>query len=174
MLAKFLSTPIGIVRNNLKLLNNMQIVKYTIASDKPQIVLMRNRMYADDFSFNTKRFQERKRKHLEKLESMISFTSDSKTCRSVFIANYFNDKDLNDCNNCDNCKNSNRISLTPTTFKNISDAIQNQLQEEATPYSKLEKALNNFEKEHIYEVIRFMQAENKIKTDAWGNFRRSE
>ena len=84
--------------------------------------------------------------------------------------NYFNDKNLIDCNNCDNCKNSNRISLTPTTFKNISEAIHNQLQDAATSYSKLEKALHNFDKEHIHEVIRFMQAEKKIKTDAWGNF----
>jgi ATP-dependent DNA helicase RecQ len=173
MLAKFLSTPIGIIRNNLQLLHKMQMVKYTVASDKPQIVLMRNRMYADDFSFNVKNFQERKRKHLERIEKMIAFTEDSNTCRSVFIANYFNDKNLADCNNCDNCKNSNRISLTPTTFKNISDAIQNQLQDDATPYSKLEKALHNFDKEHIHEVIQFMQSEHKIKTDAWGNFRKN-
>jgi ATP-dependent DNA helicase RecQ len=173
MLAKFLSTPIGIIRNNLQLLHKMQMVKYTVASDKPQIVLMRNRMYADDFSFNIKNFQERKRKHLERIEKMIAFTEDSNTCRSVFIANYFNDKNLADCNNCDNCKNSNRISLTPITFKNISDAIQNQLQDDATPYSKLEKALHNFDKEHIHEVIQFMQSEHKIKTDAWGNFRKN-
>lgn len=172
-LSKFLSTPIGIIRNSLQLLHDMQLVKYTISSDKPQVVLMRNRMYSDDFSFNIKNFQERKRKHLERIENMIAFAEDSNTCRSVIIANYFNDKNVTDCNNCDNCKNSNRVSLTPNTFKNISEAIHNQLQDEATPYAKIEKALNNFDKEHIEEVIRFMQAENKIKTDAWGNFRKN-
>jgi ATP-dependent DNA helicase RecQ len=171
MLAKFLSTPIVIIRQQLQQLHKMRIMKYTVASDKPQVVLMRNRMYSDDFSFNMKKFLERKNKHLERIEKIIEFTADSNTCRSVSIANYFNDKDLTNCNNCDNCKTSNRVLLTPNTFKNISEAIHNQLQDEPIPYSKLEKALSGFDKHHISEVIQFMQAEKKIQTDAWGNFR---
>ncbi len=169
LLAKFTSTPIGIIRKNLQLLHQYQIAKYTPATEKPQIVLLMNRMYKDDFKFNMKNLQERKKKHLQRIEAMINFSNNTTNCRSIIIANYFNDYTSVPCGNCDNCLKLKKTFLNDTIFEKINIRINQELSKKPMPYFELAIMLSEFEKEHIQEAIQFLQSEKIISSDKFGN-----
>jgi ATP-dependent DNA helicase RecQ len=169
LLAKFTSTPIGIIRKNLQLLHQYQIAKYTPATEKPQIVLLMNRMYKDDFKFNMKALQERKKNHLKRIQAMVDFSNNSTDCRSVIIANYFNDNTSVSCGNCDNCLKLKKTFLNETIFEEINIRIKQELSKKTMPYFELANILTEFEKEHLQEAIQFLQSEKIILGDKFGN-----
>ncbi|MEI8052905.1 MAG: ATP-dependent DNA helicase RecQ [Bacteroidota bacterium] len=169
LLAKFTSTPIGIIRKNLQLLHQYQIAKYTPATEKPQIVLLMNRMYKDDFKFNMKALQERKKNHLKRIQAMVDFSNNSTDCRSVIIANYFNDNTSVSCGNCDNCLKLKKTFLNETIFEEINIRIKQELSKKTMPYFELANILTEFEKEHLQEAIQFLQSEKIISGDKFGN-----
>ncbi len=169
LLAKFTSTPIGIIRKNLQLLHQYQIAKYSPATEKPQIVLLMNRMYKDDFKFNMKDLQERKKNHLKRIEAMVDFSNNTTDCRSVIIANYFNDNTSVSCGNCDNCLKLKKTFLNETIFEKINIRIKQELSKKPMLYFELANILTEFEKEHLQEAIQFLQSEKIISGDKFGN-----
>ncbi len=169
LLAKFTSTPIGIIRKNLQLLHQYQIAKYSPATEKPQIVLLMNRMYKDDFKFNMKDLQERKKNHLKRIEAMVDFSNNTTDCRSVTIANYFNDNTSVSCGNCDNCLKLKKTFLNETIFEKINIRIKQELSKKPMLYFELANILTEFEKEHLQEAIQFLQSEKIISGDKFGN-----
>ena len=102
-LSKFISMPIELVKNNLQELHRQGIVDYKPQNDKPQIILLKNRMYKDDFKINEKGLTERKEKHLQRIQAIINYSNNNSACRSKIIGNYFNDHLIAECGICDNC-----------------------------------------------------------------------
>ena len=170
-LAGFLSWPIDKVKAALAQLNKYNIVKYTPRSDKPQIILLQNRMYKDDFKFNMMALVERKTKHLDRINAIINYSKEQSICRSVLIGNYFNDKKIQPCSICDNCieNESNQSKETDTTT--ILNRIKISLQKEDLYHQELENEMKDFHKKNIQEAIRFLQSENIITTNQEGKYK---
>jgi ATP-dependent DNA helicase RecQ len=117
-LAKQTSTPIDVVRQQLKWLHQQGMVEYKAASDKPEIVLLMNRMYRDDFKINEQRIRLLKEQHLERIKEIIAYASTEEICRSVFIGKYFDDLSIESCEVCDICKSKKGKST------NLNDRIK--------------------------------------------------
>ncbi len=170
LIAKFLSTPIDDIKKKLLLLHQMQIINYIPQTEKPQLGLLKNRMYQDDFKFNIQDLNIRKQKHVERIKTIVDYTANTANCRSVTIANYFNDKNLQPCGICDNCYNNKEVKLNDEIFLKISSKIKELLKKQPIPYSQVEVLFREFEKENIWKVIHFLQSENIVSTDQSGNF----
>ena len=170
-IAKFISTPIEIVRQQLSFLHQHNIIQYEPASDKPRIVLLRNRMYADDFRLDLKNHETRKQKYSERIEAMLTFVFDKETCRSKLIGHYFNDKQINDCGVCDNCRRKHLSVLSTTLFKEISNHLYVLLTEKPISFSEIQQKSSIYNKEHLHEVVTFLTESKKIESDRWGNLR---
>ena len=170
LIAKFLSTPIDDIKKKLLLLHQMQIINYIPQTEKPQLGLLKNRMYQDDFKFNIQDLNIRKQKHVERIKTIVDYTANTANCRSVTIANYFNDKNLQPFGICDNCYNNKEVKLNDEIFLKISSKIKELLKKQPIPYSQVEVLFREFEKENIWKVIHFLQSENIVSTDQSGNF----
>ncbi len=170
LLAKNISTPIEKIKEQLSLLHNHQIIDYIKQSEKPQILLLKNRMYTDDFRFDYRSLELRKKQHLERIKAMIGYIKNSNNCRSVIIGNYFNDNEIEVCKFCDNCINSNQHETTEKEFSSIAQKILNDLKVQALNSKKVETIYKDYHPASIWKVIHFLQAEEKILCDNDGFF----
>ncbi len=167
-LAKINSIPIENIKEQLTLLHNYRIIDYVKPSEKPQILLIRNRMYSDDFRFDQQSFESRKRKHLERIKAMIEYVKNSSECRSVMIGNYFSDQEIKSCNNCDNCINSISHKTSDKEFETIALQIMKDLKVQSMDSKKIETIYKDYNATSLWKVIHFLQAEEKVGCDKNG------
>ena len=146
----------------LKLLHAYNVVDYQPQKNKPQVYLVHDRIKSDELQINTENYNRRKNRFEARLAKMIKYTYDTEQCRSVMIGKYFGDNEIKDCGICDVCLEQKKTTLSRQEFKNISnDIIRIISAKPCTP----EEIANNFTqvpKYKIMEVIRFLQAEDKI------------
>jgi ATP-dependent DNA helicase RecQ len=171
LLAKVISIPVDKIKEQLSALHNYQIIEYVKPSEKPQILLLKNRMYTDDFRFDYRSLNSRKKVHFERISAMIQYVKNSKDCRSVVIGNYFNDKDIKPCNFCDNCINAKQQNLTEKEFKLIAQKILADIQQlHSIDSKKIDLLYNDYNPSSVWKVIHFLQSEGKIECDNNGFF----
>lgn len=168
MLAKFLNQPVSNVQSQLAQLHHYQVVEYQQQVDKPQLILLRNRMYSDDFKINSKDLLERKEKYRKRVDAITSFITDEKSCRSVMIGNYFNDRNMMPCGICDNCIRHNNTPLTASEFKNISGQLINMLKTGAKMPGVLLVDFDTGNKQKAWTVINYLISENVLYADQTG------
>ncbi len=169
MLAGFLRSSIEETRAKLTSLHQYNIIQYQPQNDKPQIILLKNRMYSDDFKINTKDLENRKENYKKRIQAITGYLIEKNSCRSIIIGNYFNDKKITPCGICDNCIQNKINSLTTDEFKFISDNILESLKTRSLRLNEIEANLKLQKKQHVLTVINFLSTENIIQTDKDGN-----
>ena len=168
LLGNFLKTSVDDIKSTLLLLHQYKIISYQPQNDKPQLLLLKNRMYADDFKINATNLLKRKENYNTRVQAISGYTADKKTCRSILIGNYFNDKKITACGICDNCINHKINSISTDEFKIISDAIIASLKISSQKVNEIEKNLKLYKKQHLWTVINFLRSENIIENDHEG------
>jgi ATP-dependent DNA helicase RecQ len=167
-IARFLKMPIGDVNDGLAKLNYYKIVQYRPQNDKPQIFLLKNRMYSDDFKIDLKAHEKRKEAYSNRVKAMLDFVYDRQNCRSSMLANYFGDMDIKPCNICDNCISNKPLNLSAKEFSLIEGELVKRLEEKHIHINDLELIFKKVNKEKLHKVIDFMRSEEKIVTDKNG------
>ena len=94
---------------------------------------------------------------------------ESQSCRSYFINQYFGDVESRQCGICDNCLHKKSSALSTTEFNFIAQTILAHLAKKSYSTSELINELGAIKRESLWEVLRFLQAENKIQASAQGN-----
>ncbi len=167
-LATFIQAEINSVRKNLQKLHEQGIISYSAQKDKPQLTLLQNRMYADNYKINTTDYLKRRDNFEERVNAMIGYIKKSTGCRSVHIANYFSDVKIHACGVCDNCINEKVIYISVEEFNSISKQIEELTKPTAVSIEIILATLKGIKKEKIWRVVNYLQAENKIKTNKEG------
>lgn len=168
LLSRFTKTSLEEVKAGLTKLHKYGIVHFQPQKDKPQIFLLKNRMYADDFKIDHKGHQQRKETYRKRIEAITAYVNNSDTCRSRQIGSYFGDKETPSCNICDNClANKNKV-LSESEFKGIADQIISTLLAGQVQIKELESLYKSGKKEKFWKVLDFLRAEDKIGTDREG------
>lgn len=167
-LATFIQVNTEQLKKDLKKLHESGIISYSAQKDKPQITLLQNRMYNDNYTINTIDYLKRKQNFEDRVNAMISFILKSTGCRSQHIANYFTDVKINACAICDNCINEKIIYISVEEFNHISDQIREQSKLKQVSVDQILVSLKGVKKEKIWRVVNYLQAEQKIKTDKEG------
>lgn len=166
-LAYFLRIKENELTNNLQALHNSGIIKYSSKSEKPMIVLLKNRMFRNHLYFNRETLNTLKETYLTRLQAMKSYAENLVTCRSKLIATYFDAGFETDCNICDNCKKRADILLTSDMFALITEKVLHTLSiNKPTPYSQLKEIASE---ENIKKVLKYLYEEQKIRADIRGN-----
>lgn len=160
-LAKFIGAEVETVKKNLQKLHETGIISYSPQKEKPQLTLLQNRMYNDNYQVNTANHLKRKLHFEERVAAMISYVNGSTGCRSRHIAAYFTDNPINPCGICDNCINEKELHIPVVEFDSISTQVLQLAQIGATTDEIFAK-LKGIRKEKTWKVIEFLQAENKI------------
>lgn len=161
-LSKFIKKEIGAVHKALQQLHEYGILAYSPQKDKPQITLLQNRMYNDSYTVNMAGYNERKKNFEERVTSIIRYIKEAHTCRSMFIANYFNAPLIKHCSICDNCITKNSGNISKEEFDMICVKILNTLTSHPMPVKDLLLLLKVINKDKLWKVLQFLQSENKL------------
>jgi ATP-dependent DNA helicase RecQ len=164
-LAKLLSTPIVLIRDILKQLAADKIVYYDPAPEKPQILLLQNRMYRDDLKFDLAALKARKQKHLDRITQIIGYTNNTNICRSVYIGNYFNDKQIQPCGKCDVCTDKKTIEQDDLNL--LKDQILKYLSEPIS-FAELMLQFDSNRIQEIKKIVEYLLEKEIIVSDEWG------
>jgi ATP-dependent DNA helicase RecQ len=168
-LAKFLKQDTDIVKKNLRQLNDYGMIIYSPQKEKPQITLLKNRMYADSYAVNTATHLERKKNFEQRVAAILGFIKNTAFCRSKIIAAYFNAATKNACGVCDNCINEKILEISKEEFETISNGILQLVKASALPVKEIQQQLKVVKKEKLWKVINYLQAEDKLSVDKEGN-----
>jgi ATP-dependent DNA helicase RecQ len=170
-LAKFIQANVDDLKKDLKKLNEYGIISYTAQKDKPQITLLQNRMYNDNYQINATDYLKRKQNFEERVNAMTGYIKKITGCRSQHIASYFTDVKINACGICDNCINEKVIYISTEEFKSITAQIMSLSKDISVSVEDMFTSLKGIKKEKIWRVIDYLLAEEKLSTDKDGNIR---
>ena len=168
-LATFLQQDTETVKKDLGRLHEHGIISYTPQKDKPQIILLQNRMFADTYLINNTNYLKRKESFEQRVNTMIGYVQKTKDCRSKQIATYFNDNKTKPCGICDNCINAKVIRVSQEEFNAISSHIITGARQSVLSAEKVFDGLKGFNKQKVWQVVEYLQAEQKIEVDKEGN-----
>lgn len=171
-LSKFTGTNLVDLKQGLKKLHDYGIISYSPQSEKPQITLLKNRMYADDYLIDMKDFHRRKVYFEDRVKAIGDYINQDFNCRSVHIAQYFSDLKIAACGICDICINKKNINISTTEFKIISQQVLFLINQRPFKMNELFIRIPEIKKEKIWRVIEYMLAENKIASDTEGNIKK--
>ena len=162
LLANFLKKTLTDVKKELNELHKYGIISYKPAADKPEIFLLRNRMYTDDFKIDTTALATRRNEAYKRAKTIEGFVLNNLICRSKIIAEYFGDNNVTDCGICDNCINNTAAKLNPAEFKEVSEKIISLVAAERVTTADLLKKLKPLRQRSIWQVISFLLREEII------------
>ena len=167
-LAKFIQADVEQLIKDLKNLNDCGIISYTAQKDKPQLTLLQNRMYNDNYQINIVDYLKRKQNFEERVNAMIGYIKKPTGCRSQHMANYFTDVKISACGICDNCINEKVIYISTEEFNSITDKMMRLTKDVSVSAEDMLFSLKGIKKEKIWRVINYLLAENKIQSDKNG------
>ena len=155
-------------------LHSHRVIEYIPRKEKPQIYFAEARVSAADLNINQRNYERRKREFIGRIISMADYIQEDKSCRSQTIARYFGDLQTQACGICDNCLRNNSKPVSRAEFDKIHQQILQWVESDARPAQELLNQFSGIRKEKIWEVIHFLQAENKLSVDENGNIFRGE
>ena len=167
-LSKFLNMNIEHLKTSLKKLNDLGIIEYNPQKDKPQINLLQNRMYSDNYKINNFEYAGRRANFESRVKAIIGYVELDKDCRSSYIAAYFSDQKVSPCRICDNCINQKIKELSTAEFEIITHRILEIVKPGPVSSDKILEQLKPLNKEKIWTVVNYLQAERKIEADKEG------
>ena len=155
----------------LKILDANAIIEYTPQKDKPQLYFLKGRVKTEDLYINMADYAKRKQQFQERIAAMVGYIIEREQCRSQYIASYFGDETTPPCGICDNCRNKQQQPLTPEEVSQIHQRITTIIGNRSITAEALFSALNGIKKEKAWQVIHFLQAEQKLSVDEKGLIR---
>ncbi|RYY48455.1 MAG: RecQ family ATP-dependent DNA helicase [Chitinophagaceae bacterium] len=167
-LARFIRLPMDKTIEALRELHRYGIISYEPPSDKPQLFLQRNRMYADDFTIDIKQVNLRRERYEQRVQSMAAYTENKTECREAILSRYFAAPTHKNCGICDNCINNHLNNLSPESFAKIESEIYDLLGNDEMDINLLIKNLHSTKHGDAWKVIDFLQAEEKLQQTANG------
>lgn len=168
LIASLLKKDIEPVKQQLHILHQAGIINYSPQKDNPQLLLLQDRVKAEDIRLDMAAHQRRKEQFQRRVMQMVNYVRESARCRSVQIGNYFGDAAMKPCGICDNCHRQKAVPITKEEFEALHHRIINMVKYESLHSKDLLVKLNGVKKEKAWQVLEFLQAENKIEMDAAG------
>jgi len=148
------------VKSELKELTGFRIIQYTPQNDEPQIIFKKHRVAVADLRLNLELYHKRKEAFISRVQQMTGYTTTS-SCRSQFINTYFGAA-TKPCGICDNCLKAKATTLSKEEFGIISEQLLEALRQAPLDPQVLLQRFNGQSKEKAWQVLQFLQAENKI------------
>lgn len=167
LLARLLKDDEATVKASLQKVMSYGLIRYTPPCDEPRLTFLKNRVAAQDLRINLASYNQRKDVFAARVQKMISYVRTT-SCRSAFVGRYFGDEGAIDCGICDNCLQKKKEALSQNEFNRLAEQILSTLSQKACTATELLQNLQNVRPEKLWDVLRFLQAENKIVATAEG------
>jgi ATP-dependent DNA helicase RecQ len=169
LLAKVCKLPYEIIYKSIAQLQQLGIIAYLPQKETPQIIFNTNRAAANDLYINLHNYNTHKNNYIQRVAAMLQYLDITNECRSNFINNYFDAASNSSCKVCDICLAKNKKPISKEIFLQIESTIIKSIEGLPNlPMSSLLLALEKYKKEHIWEVVLYLQDNKKILISSLG------
>jgi ATP-dependent DNA helicase RecQ len=148
--------------NDLATLQRFRIISYSPRKDKPQVYLLQNRQHGDELRLDLKLVAKRREQYLERVAAITDFVQTSTLCRSVMVANYFGDDNVQPCSVCDNCIEKKKKEMPAVPFDDVYSILEKELILEPLSLKEIFAKTNGIPQARVKEIIRFLLAEQRV------------
>lgn len=152
------------VHHELDQLNKLQVLVYEPQTDHPQVTFVLPRQDADRLPVDRVRMEKRRALHFAKMESMISYVTQTTRCRMQFIQEYFGEVTYNTCGSCDVCVDKKKTESN-TLVTSYRQQVLNTLWNQPLSVEELESSLAPRDVNLFLEVIRELVDERLLYYD---------
>jgi ATP-dependent DNA helicase RecQ len=140
------------VENLLLELSQKSILQYSKRSAKPHILFLQNRVSENYLYFKDDIYKKRKAVAQKRLDSVLHFVENSKTCRSQLLLAYFGETKSAVCGNCDVCRQAHSLEMKRKEKEAIlQEIIKNK---QLTNKEIIEIVSQQFPEKKVIEVLR--------------------
>lgn len=162
ILAKRTQTNTEEIKEKLKKLDAMEVLKYIPQNSLPKLVFLKERLDVKQLNFSKNTIETRKNNEIKKANSVIEFIKNQHQCRSALLTQYFGDKAHVSCGKCDVCLQRKKLRVNNQEFDNISNQIQKLLTKNAYSVDEIVMKLLDFREDKIVEVLQFLSDNHQI------------
>ena len=157
----------------LRQLHAAGIIRYIPQKEKPQVYFLTNRVISDDLRIDMEKYRKRKLQAEKRVEEMVRYVHTTTSCRSEMIGRYFGDEEIKQCGICDNCLEQKRKPVEGDEFDLIQHKILKAASSRAISFKQLLQEMSEHSTYNTKEVLRYLQAEDKIVVDENGKIRKN-
>ncbi len=149
------------VRDKLKTLAKLKVIKFVPRLRTPLIIINNERLVEKNLYISTKRYQSRKDMFKERIESVIKYVNKSDECRSIQLTDYFGQKVEQNCGVCDVCLKLKHNQNYTQSSKEIEQIIIDKLKQGSAKISDIEIIAGD-RRDLFISVLREMIDDGKI------------
>lgn len=125
------------VYEQLKALTHMRILNYIPKKHASYITYMTRRLMGQHLYFPPMVYELRKENYIERIGKVMDYATRTDICRSVYLLDYFGEKDVAPCGGCDVCLEGKRNAVD---YKSVAEQILEHLSDgEHHPINELSK-----------------------------------
>jgi ATP-dependent DNA helicase RecQ len=157
------------VKAKLLSLSRRKIIRYIPQIRTPMMIFKCERLQENNLYISSKRYIQRKEQMKKRVEAMIDYATQSATCRSRYMIEYFSQPVIKDCGVCDICLKRKNAPSAKSIEKTIAEAINNSIDKRLS-FLELKKLAGPQNQDLFIEVLRDM-ADRGIITAGDDGFR---
>lgn len=151
------------VIQQLKDLENFQLLKYEPQKDAPQITFIVPRADSERMSFNIELLKQRKEAHEKRVTAMKHYLITGYRCRSQMLLAYFGEENETRCGICDVCLNRNKLNLSELEFSRITEQIKSLVKQRHYTISELVSKTPKTQEKKLLETIQWLLDSEELK-----------
>ena len=163
-----LNTKTDQITAQLNKLQQLQFLVYIPRNDKPQLILISERLDVNSLYFSKENYHDRKKIAAKHLQSVIDFVYNDHVCRSIQLLAYFNEKTNVRCGRCDVCIKRNKLNINDMEFKSVKTILISKLVERPYPIFETIELFDNMDEEKVLDAIQWMLDNEMIMKDQNG------
>lgn len=160
--------PLSQVVSKLKILNDLKVLTYQPASEKPFLTFLSARV--QEIKDTEGIVKENQLRTINRLEAMIGYV-EGEMCRSTLICQYFGEDQPEICGMCDVCLLKSKLKISQTEFIEIEKHIELSLTAKPLLIEDLMTVSESYDQETVLAVLRWLISDNKVITDKSGYLR---
>lgn len=158
------------VRELLKKLWQMRIIKYVPGNRSPLLILHEDRLPPADVFISPESYKIRKEMSAARIEAMHEYATNNTKCRSALLQRYFGEDDPPDCGVCDVCLTAKRKSGEGRDSGTIREEIVRALAESPLTVKQI-VARFQLPPERVVEVIEHLISEGAVEDSPDGTLK---
>jgi ATP-dependent DNA helicase RecQ len=165
------SLDVNQVRSCLQALHTQEYILYHAAKDRPQLVLLQERLHDYDVRLDEQLLDFLRNTYEQRLRKAVNYFVAEKTCRSQMIANYFGEEQTNKCGTCNNCTRHKKQSVSREILDTLQQRIKDLLQAQQHSLRDLENQLTNYDQMQVQQAVHELLELDAVCFKANGNLK---